>query len=112
MEPDIFERPHYNVHQLRTDIWNELKHAAYRLQSGRRPKAAFEDPKARIEKLLKLLWSIERFFAYPGLDTLSHFQSMLKRGEHKALATLVADVVKMMISSAYRSNPRSITINH
>lgn len=107
---DIFERSHYNVHQLRTDLWNELKLAAYRLQGGIKPEFAADDPKARIEKVLKMLWSVERFWAYPGLHTLKHLQALLKRDDYGAMVTLVSDVVKMIVSGAYRANPRNITI--
>jgi arginine decarboxylase len=111
VDQDIFERSHYNVHQLRTDIWNELKHAAFRLQSGRKSKPAADDPRARIEKILKMLWSVERFWAYPGLHVLQHIQALLRRDDHEALAALVSDFVKMLVSGAYRSNPHNIRVS-
>jgi hypothetical protein len=65
----------YNIAQLRTELWTELKLKAYGLT--RKPsKAEQEEGKLSMQKAMKTLREVEQYYAFPGneiLDTLSGF---------------------------------------
>src|ERR1035437_168295 len=86
---------HYNINQLRIDLWNELKEKTH--------KEHVEE----IGVLLQTLLSIECYFAFPGTSVVSRFMIALSKGELKALSNQVAEIVHLLVSDNYRRHPKN-----
>jgi hypothetical protein len=56
---------HYNINQLRIDLWNELKEKSNyltRIQQGE----AFDEHLKELNSVLQTLLNIEQYFSFPG----------------------------------------------
>ncbi len=90
---------HFNASRLRTHLWDDLKNAASELASS----ASGQQASARaVELLLKDLFVMEQYWAYPGRDTIRAMQEKLERKEYTALETFVLHVVRTFISGLVR----------
>jgi arginine decarboxylase len=105
--PDIkqLRSYHYNVAQLRLELWNTLKSQSIKLKNCNRGASEEKDLKKSLHLLLKELESVESYFAFPGGSCLHGLNEMLDRQEHTALAHKVAEITKHLVSDRYRSNP-------
>ncbi|OBX25565.1 arginine decarboxylase [Gelidibacter algens] len=105
--PDIkqLRSYHYNVAQLRLELWNTLKSQSIKLKNCNRGASEEKDLKKSLHLLLKELESVESYFAFPGGSCLHGLNEMLDRQEHTALAHKIAEITKNLVSDKYRSNP-------
>ncbi len=56
---------HYNINQLRIDLWNELKEKSNQITRFQQ-HATFEERLHELNEVLQNLLSIEQYFAFPG----------------------------------------------
>lgn len=96
---------HYNINQLRVDLWNELKEKTSALT-----RIPLEDPLhkerlAEVQSVLRNLLSIEQYFAFPGSGLVNKIIVAIKKGELKAVSNQVAEIVHLLVSDNYRTHP-------
>ncbi len=96
-------RTHYDASQYRRDLWSELKHATARYE-----RLGTEDVKSAavaedITERLVLLERIERYWAFPGTLVCRELKRNMKRGAIHGLARRTANVARLLVSDAYRS---------
>ncbi len=97
---------HYNIAQLRVDLWNGLKGVSDELarwENGSVPAAIYE----AIDELLGRLATVERYFAFPGLARVRQFQAADHRHDRGWLAQRVVGIVREFVSDSYRGHPQS-----
>lgn len=97
---------HYNINQLRIDLWNELKeksHQVTRFQND----VSFEVRLHEMNTLLQNLLSIEQYFAFPGASLVNQVIKAVKKGELMAVAHRVAEIVALLVSDDYRIYPET-----
>ncbi|MCB9164125.1 MAG: aminotransferase class I/II-fold pyridoxal phosphate-dependent enzyme [Flavobacteriales bacterium] len=92
------QREHYNAARLRSHTWDQLKLAALDLNEGRATPA-------EVEALLNDLMRLERYWAFPGRDTVRRLQGLLEEKEYAGLRQAVNHVVRTLSSGAFRSDP-------
>lgn len=101
----IISTPYYSFGQQRLDYWTELKNQCSEL-ALLSPKS--EEAKVHVQKietLLKNLRVVAQYYAFPGKANIEKFLTSLKAKEYKALASIVSDTTRHLISDAYRANP-------
>ncbi|MGZ3898726.1 MAG: aminotransferase class I/II-fold pyridoxal phosphate-dependent enzyme [Bacteroidia bacterium] len=97
---------HYNINQLRIDLWNELKeksHQVTRFQND----VSFEVRLHEMNAVLQNLLSIEQYFAFPGASLLNQIIKAVKKGELMAVSHRVAEIVALLVSDDYRIYPET-----
>ena len=100
------EKAYYTIAQLRFERWSELKENASKL---RKPKNGFnEDLKKQTEELLNDLGIIERYWAYPGLESVTELKKILKSGDYAKLHQESSSIGRHLVSEAYRYNPNEL----
>ena len=95
---------HYNVNQLRIDLWNELKEKTNRITALPK-KSENWDGINDLNTLLQNILSIERYYSFPGSALVSQFIISLKKGEIKAVSNKVSEIVALFVSDNYRLHP-------
>ncbi|MEQ1734287.1 MAG: aminotransferase class I/II-fold pyridoxal phosphate-dependent enzyme [Bacteroidia bacterium] len=98
---------HYNINQLRIDLWNELKeksNVAARAQNT----DALTERLTEMNEVLDNLLSIEQYFSFPGAPLVTRLIKAVKKGELKAMSNQVAEIVSLLVSDDYRINPEII----
>ncbi|MEP2671349.1 MAG: ornithine decarboxylase [Cyclobacteriaceae bacterium] len=91
----------YNIGQLRTELWTELKLKAYEL-ARKQNKEGLEEGKAQMIKLLKTLLEVEQYFAFPGIATLNVINDFLKHDEFQILKNSIKEILRLLVSEDYR----------
>jgi arginine decarboxylase len=95
---------HYNINQLRIDLWNELKEKSSLitrvLNDGELEKRLIE-----LNEVLQNLVSIEQYFAFPGATLVNRIVKAVKKGELKAVSNRVTEIVALLVSDNYRIHP-------
>lgn len=97
---------HYNINQLRIDLWNELKEKSNqvtRVQSSETLNARL----AELNEVLKNLACIEQYFSFPGTAIVNHIIRSVEKRELKAVSNRVAEIVYLLASDNYRSQAES-----
>ncbi|MEX1191175.1 MAG: aminotransferase class I/II-fold pyridoxal phosphate-dependent enzyme [Brumimicrobium sp.] len=94
---------HYNITQLRMEVWNALKSESAKLQTCDRGTPEEKEMKRSVQGLVKKLEGVESYFAFPGMARLRVINAMLDRMEHTALAHKVAEITKQLVSDIYRT---------
>ncbi len=97
--------PFYNIGQLRVDYWNDLKTQTTELARCHKGSTNEKKFSKAAGDLLRELRGVERFFAFPGKRRLEYLEGALARDEHSALATLVSETTRQLVSDSYRGNP-------
>ncbi|MBC7412850.1 MAG: ornithine decarboxylase [Bacteroidia bacterium] len=98
---------HYNINQLRIDLWNELKeksNVVVRVQNT----DALTEHLTEMNEVLNNLLSIEQYFSFPGAPLVTRLIKAVKKGELKAMSNQVAEIVSLLVSDEYRINPEII----
>lgn len=90
----------YAAIRQRTDAWQRLK--SYAARWHRLGEAAADALVAQLRADLAELARIESYWAYPGRRVVERMRTLLEAGEAEKLAQLVALVVRMLVSEAYR----------
>ena len=94
---------HINIGQLRIDTWNILKGKALILANAEIGSPKRKKSMASIEDALKKLSGLERYFAFPGISSLSLLKETFKQGEYISLSRRTNEVVQLLVSDAYRN---------
>jgi len=98
---------HYNINQLRIDLWNELKEKSNqitRLQNSN----LFETRLNELNEVLQNLLSIEHYFSFPGAPLVSRIIKAVQKSELKAVSNQVSEIVSLLVSDNYRVHPEMI----
>ncbi|MGZ6539706.1 MAG: ornithine decarboxylase, partial [Bacteroidia bacterium] len=96
---------HYNINQLRIDLWNELKEKSSQITRIQPTEKAFEERLNELNEVLQNLLSIEQYFSFPGSSLVSRIIKSVKKGELKAVSNRVAEIVSLLVSDNYRVHP-------
>lgn len=91
----------YNIGQLRTELWTELKLKAYVL-ARKQNKEDLDEGKAQMAKLLKTMLEVEQYFAFPGATTLNVINDFLKQEEFQILKNSIKEILRLLVSEDYR----------
>ncbi len=102
---------HYNINQLRVDLWNELKEKSNQVTQLQQ-KQGFDERLAEMNEVLQNLLSIEQYFSFPGASLLTQIIKALKKGEYKAVSNRVAEIVALLVSDNYRLHPQMTSENY
>jgi len=97
--------PHFNVAQLRIDLWNRLRSQLHVHKYG---DLSDKDEKKQKEALglLDDLAIVEQYFSFPGEYRIQKLKEAIKRRGYSAASTTVNELVRQLVSESYRSNPR------
>lgn len=93
----------YNIGQLRTELWTELKLKAYVL-ARKQNKEDQDEGKVQMAKLLKTLLEVEQYFAFPGVATLNVINDFLKHDEFQILKNSIKEILRLLVSEDYRND--------
>jgi arginine decarboxylase len=99
---------HYNINQLRIDLWNALKEKSHQLTLIKTSKQ-LDLGLNNIQSLLQNLLIIEQYFSFPGLDSIASISKAFKKGELKAVSHQLDDIVNLLVSDNYRAHPESVS---
>ncbi len=99
---------HYNVNQLRIDLWNELKEKTNAITRIPLEDKSHKERLTDIHEVLRNLLSIEQYFAFPGASLVSRIIAAIKKGELKAVSNQVAEIVHLLVSDNYRTHPETM----
>lgn len=102
---------HYNVNQLRIDLWNELKEKSNLVTRIPRDES-FEERLTELNQVLQDLLSIEQYFAFPGAVLVSRIIKAVKKNELKAVSNRVTEIVALLVSDNYRIHPEMMEENY
>ncbi|MBP8067623.1 MAG: hypothetical protein KAY27_03585, partial [Pedobacter sp.] len=95
---------HYNINQLRIDLWNELKEKSNNVtQIQQDPK--FDSALNDMNEVLQNLLSIEHYFSFPGAPLVRKIIKSVEKRELKAVSNQVAEIVYLLVSDNYRTHP-------
>jgi arginine decarboxylase len=95
---------HYNINQLRIDLWNELKEKSS--QAARIQKNdGLEDKLHEVNEVLQDLLSIEQYFSFPGASLVQRIIRSVEKRELKAVSNRVAEIVYQLVSENYKFQP-------
>jgi len=92
------ERQHFNAARLRSYTWNELKLQAIALDEGK------GDPELA-NGLLADLFTIERYWAFPGLDRMRQLQELVHTEQWHTHLLAVEQVLRNLVSGSFRNDP-------
>ncbi len=97
--------PHFNVAQLRIDLWNRLRAAVQSINPNNSGLFENRDPKSEALHLLKNLMAVESYYAFPGKNRLLRIEKALQREEYSAAYGKIVELVRQLVSDSYRSKP-------
>jgi arginine decarboxylase len=107
-QADTVKKHYFNVAQLRSDLWAELKLQSYRLARYKEPKK-IEAHKTTAQKAVKTLRALEQYWAFPGLELLDFLQALLKKGDYVNLKSHVVEINRTLVNQDYRYDPVTST---
>ncbi len=100
------EKNYYTIAQLRFERWGELKENASKL---RKPKNGFNETlKSQTDEVIQDLQIIERYWAYPGLDSVKELKKLLNKEDYAKLYSKSASIGRHLVSEAFRYNPKEV----
>ena len=97
---------HYNINQLRIDLWNELKEKSNHVT---RINTSIDDAILDLNNSLQDLLSIEQYFSFPGARLVKKIIKSVEKKEYKAVSNQIAEIVYLLVSDNYRTHPEIIT---
>ena len=98
---------HYNINQLRIDLWNELKEKSNQITRVQNADI-FESRLNELNEVLQNLLSIEQYFSFPGAPLVSRIIKAVQKSELKAVSNQVSEIVSLLVSDHYRLHPEMI----
>ena len=101
---------YYNISQLRTELWTNLKLEAYQL-ARKKNKIEQDEGKTKMTRSFKQLKEIEQYFAFPGMDMINVLANFLKHDEFQILRNSVKEILRLLVSEDYRQDPESISLS-
>ncbi len=99
---------HYNINQLRIDLWNELKEKSNQVTRVQQ-KSMGDDSLNELKEVLKNLLSIEQYFSFPGASLVRGIITSIEKHEFKAVSNQVAEIVYLLVSDNYRTHPEVLS---
>jgi arginine decarboxylase len=103
---------YYNASQLRADTWHRLKHLTGRLDERLARKADLARTKAAVTEALAILEPIEMYWAFPGKEAFQQIRRLFEQEEYRAVAQLVARIVRALVSDSYRRRQIPLRVGH
>lgn len=97
---------HYNINQLRIDLWNDLKEKSNGIT--RIQDAQFNERLNEFNTLLQDLLSIEQYFSFPGAPLVKRIIKSVEKRELKAVSNQISEIVYLLVSDNYRMHPELI----
>ncbi len=94
----------YNANQLRLDTWNDLQVSAKWLEEISRQGRGIDEPSGHVAADLETLAVLERYFAFPGSDTVAEIAAAFAAREYDDVARRVRQIVRLLVGDAYREN--------
>jgi arginine decarboxylase len=95
---------HYNINQLRIDIWNDLKEkSSHLLRFLNQPE--FNERLLEVNSILENLQCIEQYYSFPGSSSVKKINRALDKKEYKAVSNRIAEMVYLLVSDNYRNHP-------
>jgi arginine decarboxylase len=88
--------------QLRNDSWSSLEEAATQLALAEAQQRPVEQLVETVTRLLDVLGSIERFWAFPGAQTYQEVQRLFAVGKYDRLAVIVGRANRALVTESYR----------
>mgnify|MGYP001551032658 CR=1 FL=1 len=99
---------HYNINQLRVDLWNELKEKSNHITRVQHTEV-FDSSLNELNAVLKDLLSIENYFSFPGAPLVRKLIKAVEKNEFKATSNQVAEIVHLLVSDNYRAHPELLS---
>src|SRR5580700_3731657 len=87
--------------QLRNDTWSSLEESAIQLASAEAQQRPVEKLVEKVTELLDVLGPIERFWAFPGVQTYREGQRLFAADKYDALAALVTKANRALATESY-----------
>lgn len=98
---------HFNVAQLRIDLWNRVRAQLLLFQKSVKKKEKITFKNEAID-LLDQLFIIESYFSFPGKKRIKNLIDAIKNEEFAFASKTVGKLVRQLVSESYRSNPRML----
>ena len=95
---------HYNINQLRIDLWNELKEQSNLITFNLENKS-FKERLTELNDIMQNLLCIEQYFAFPGADLTNQIIKAVEKSEFVAVSHRVSEIVALLVSEDYRTHP-------
>lgn len=95
-------KDYFNISQLRTDTWNELKSNAIQFNRLKTQETQAVELEEAIQKNFKTLKVLEQYWAYPSKNYLQKLIAQHTRKEYTAFANSVSDTLRNIVSESYR----------
>jgi arginine decarboxylase len=102
---------HYNINQLRIDLWNELKEKSHQITRIKTGESILKERLTELNEVLQNLLCIEQYFSFPGSTLVTGILKSLKKGELKAVSNNVSEIVALLVSDNYRTHPELFAEN-
>lgn len=93
---------HINIGQLRIDTWNVLKGQTILLANHDNGAKTKKKCQELIEEALRKLLTLERYFAFPGLNSVQMLKESYNQDEFVSLSRKTNEIVQLLVSDAYR----------
>lgn len=101
---------YYNIAQLRTELWTELKLKAYSLtKKGTKPEQ--EEGKVQMLAAMKTLREVEQYFAFPGNDILDTLSGFIRHDEFQILKNSIKEILRLLVSEDFRQDPEILSFS-
>jgi arginine decarboxylase len=88
--------------QLRNDSWSSLEEATTQLALAGAHGRPVERPAETVARLLDVLGSMERFWAFPGAHAFQQVRRLFADGKHDRLAAVVGRANRALVTESYR----------
>ncbi len=98
--------PYYSIGQLRLDLWTEFKNLCVEMTRAGIEAARLKQLRKQGAEHIKRLGTVERYFAFPGLQRVDKLKRLLERREYALLEHEAASLNRMLVSEAYRAAPQ------
>ncbi len=102
MSIDIKPLAYNSLWQLRNDTWSSLEESTTQLALADAKQHSVEQLAETVTRLLDVLGSIERFWAFPGAQTLQELQRLFVAGNYDRLAAAVGWTNRALVTESYR----------
>ena len=87
--------------QLRNDTWSSLEESAIQLARAEAQQRPVEKLVEKVTELLDVLGPIERFWAFPGIQTYREGQRLFAADKYDRLAALVTKANRALVTESY-----------
>ena len=88
--------------QVRNDSWSSLEESVTQLALAAAQQRPVEQLAGAVTDLLDVLGSMERFWAFPGAQTLHEVGRLFTAGKYDRLAALVGRANRALVTESYR----------